>query len=242
MERQPVVLLLDTSASMARPPDRPRIDELNAALAEWFEGEHTARLRSRVEVCLLTFDSQVRVYDPQRAELVPVAGADPDALFVPLGRLRPPRLVAGGLTRMTEAVEAGLDLAAARHRSLQRQQVMVRRPFLWLLTDGAPSDPEGRPLDARALAPVAQRVRRAEARDACVFQAIGVRGADLALLRVLAPKAALYLDTLGFRSILEVLFQSSDRLGAASEAEETHAHIRQQAENRRLAEELEKML
>jgi len=35
-ERIPLVLVLDTSASMARPEGSPRIGELNAALREWF--------------------------------------------------------------------------------------------------------------------------------------------------------------------------------------------------------------
>ncbi|MBB5121299.1 von Willebrand factor A [Streptomyces eurocidicus] len=233
-ERQPVVLLLDTSASMGRPAGHPRIDELSDALARWFDGVRAEpRLRARVEVCLITFDSRVRAFDSDRDRLVPVEEADPDRLFVPVDRMRPPRLEASGLTRMTEAVETALDLARARHRALQDRRVQVRRPFLWVLTDGAPSDADGAAMDPAALAGTAEKVRRGEERGECVLQAIGVRGADLELLRVLTPKGALMLEGLDFGRILDVLFQSSDRVGAGQAADEIHRQVADRAEHER---------
>ncbi|MFE2849685.1 hypothetical protein ACFXJO_00935 [Streptomyces lavendulae] len=240
-ERQPVVLLLDTSQSMGRPSGNPRIDELNEALTGWFDGVRAEpRLRARVEVCLITFDSRVRVFDPDRERLVPVEEADPDRIFVPVDRMRPPRLEASGLTRMSEAVEAALDLARTRHRALQAQRVQVRRPFLWVLTDGAPSDANGEPMDAAALAGTARKVRLGEERGECVLQAIGVRGADLELLRVLAPDGALMLEGLPFEQILDLLFRSSDTIGAGGGADEIHAqtaHLVEQERRMRLLEE-----
>ncbi|MEV5311211.1 hypothetical protein [Streptomyces sp. NPDC052610] len=240
-ERQPVVLILDTSASMGRPAGNPRIDELNDALTGWFDGVRAEpRLRARVEVCLMTFDSRVRVLDPVRERLVPVEEVPPDRLFVPVDRMRPPRLEASGLTRMTDAVETALDLARNRHQALQARHVQVRRPFLWVLTDGAPSDREGRRMDPAALAGTAEKVRRGEERGECVFQAIGVRGADLELLRVLAPKAALMLEGLDFGQILDLLFQSSDRIGAVQAADEIHCRVADLARERQRLDELER--
>ncbi|MER6348631.1 vWA domain-containing protein [Streptomyces sp. NPDC001595] len=239
-ERQPVVLILDTSASMGRPADSPRIVELSEALARWFaEVRNEARLRARVEVCLMTFDSRVRVFDPARERLVPVEQAPRDSLFVPVDRMRPPRLEASGLTRMTDAVETALDLARARYRTLQQQRVQVRRPFLWVLTDGAPSDAHGQPMDPTALAGTAERVRRGEERGECVLQAIGVRGADLELLRVLAPKSALMLEGLDFGQILELMFHSSDRIGAVQAADEIYEQVANLAERRRRLQAIE---
>ncbi|MFF2144653.1 hypothetical protein [Kitasatospora sp. NPDC058190] len=227
-ERQPVVLLLDTSASMGRPAEQPRIDALNDALARWFDGERTTpRLRARVEVCLVAFDSWVRVFDVGRGELVPVEQAAPERLFVPVDRMRPPRLAASGLTRLTDAVETALELAGARYRRLQQQHVPVRRPFLWVLTDGAPSDAQGNRMEPAALADIARRVRLGEERGEFVLQAIGVRGADLELLQVLAPKAALMLEELSFGQILDLLFQSSDRITPDRTAEDIHREVRQ---------------
>ncbi|WP_371604189.1 hypothetical protein OG345_34125 [Streptomyces sp. NBC_01220] len=233
-ERQPVVLLLDTSASMGRPVENPRIDELSEALVRWFDGVRAEpRLRARVEVCLITFDSRVRVFDPDRDRLVPVEEAAPDRLFVPVDRMRPPRLEASGLTRMTEAVETALDLARSRHRALQDQQVQVRRPFLWVLTDGAPSDANGEAMDPAALAGTAEMVRRGEERGECVLQAIGVSGADLELLRVLTPKGALMLEGLDFGRILDLLFESSDVVGARQAADEIHGRVADRVERQR---------
>ncbi|MFJ2645479.1 hypothetical protein ACIO1C_01870 [Streptomyces sp. NPDC087420] len=242
-ERQPVVLLLDTSASMGRPADSPRIAELNAALARWFDSVRSeARLRSRVEVCLITFDSHVRVYDAAKASLIPAEEADTSRVFVPVDQLRPPLLGASGLTRMTAAIDTALDLSRERYRALQTRKVPVRRPFLWLLTDGAPSDTEGRPQDAAALAPTARRLRRCEERGEGVFQAIGVRGADLPLLKVLAPRAALMLDSLDFGQILDLLFLSSDQAGAVSDADEVHRQVADMAAVRERMNRLEDSL
>ncbi|MFF7177622.1 hypothetical protein [Streptomyces sp. NPDC008121] len=242
-ERQPVVLLLDTSASMGRPAERPRIDELNKALVDWFDGVRAEpRLRSRIEVCLITFDSHVQAYDPGQECLVPVESVPSERLFVPVDRMRPPRLGAGGLTRLTDAVETALALARERYRALQDRRVPVRRPFLWVLTDGAPSDADGRPQDAGALAATARALRLGEERGECVFQAVGVRGADLGLLRVLAPQAALMLDTLDFGQILDLFFQSSDRVGAVRDVDDIHRQVADLAARRARMKRLEEGL
>lgn len=242
-ERQPVVLLLDTSASMGRPEENPRIDELNAALTRWFDGVRAQeRLRTRVEVCLVTFDSAVRVYAPGPGRLLPVEEADADRLFVPADSMRPPTLRAEGLTRLTEAVETALDLARTRYRTLQRQRVPVRRPFLWVLTDGAPSDAQGRPLDAAALAGTAGRVRRGEEKGEWVFQVIGVRGADLPMLRVLAPQATSPLESLDFGRILDLLFQSTDDSSPDQDADLIHQQVSDRAARLARMDRLEKDL
>ncbi|MFE7382808.1 hypothetical protein ACFU9F_20850 [Streptomyces zhihengii] len=240
-ERQPVVLLLDTSASMGRPDERPRIDELNEALTAWFDGvRRHGRLRSRVEVCLITFDSHVRVYAPREQTLVPVESLPADQVFVPVDGMRPPRLAASGYTRMTVAVDAALALARERLHALRAHRVQVLRPFLWVLTDGAPSDAEGRPLDAEALRDTARALRQGERDREWVFQAVGVHGADLDLLRVLAPKGAHLLDSLGFGQILDLLFYSSDRFGAEQDADAVHAQVAELTARRARMADLER--
>ncbi|MFE9389210.1 hypothetical protein [Streptomyces sp. NPDC006784] len=225
-ERQPVVLLLDTSASMARPAESPRIEELDAALRRLFDGVRgKLRLRARMEICLITFDSRVRVLDPTRGALVPVEEAPADRLFVPVDELSPPHLTASGVTRLTEAVETALGLARDRYWTLQAQRVQVRRPFLWVLTDGAPSDAHGRRADPAAVAATAQKVRSGEERGECVLLAVGVRGADLELLGMLAPNAALRLEGLDFEQILGSMFQSSDVIGAFGAVDDIHVQV-----------------
>ena len=242
-ERQPVVLLLDTSASMGRPAEHPRIDELNEALARWFDGIRAReRLRTRMEVCLITFDSEVRVHDPGPGRLIPVEEADADRVFVPVRELRPPTLRAGGLTRLTDAVEAALGLVRSRHRTLQQQRVPVRRPFVWVLTDGAPSNAQGRPLDAPALADTAAKVRRGEEDREWVFQVIGVRDADLPTLRVLAPKATSSLAHLDFGRIIDLFFHSTDDSSPDQAADVIHAQIQERAAKQARMERLERGL
>ncbi|AUG76299.1 VWA domain-containing protein [Kitasatospora sp. MMS16-BH015] len=240
-ERQPVIVLLDTSASMGRPADRPRIAELNRALADWFDSVRAQpRLRARVEVCLVTFDSEVRVFDPATRALVPrdrAAAATATStgtgtgtgtageLFAPIDGLQPPELAAGGCTNLLPAIRLALDLAADRHRALTAQGVPVQRPVIWLLTDGAPTDGAGTALSPADLAADAALLRRAEEERGCVFFVVGVQGADQALLEVLAPEATYLLDTLDFTRILDFLFQSVDRIDPRDSAGQTHRRV-----------------
>ena len=63
-ERAPLVLVLDTSASMGNPPEAPRIAELNAALRDWMAdaGDDVA-LRGRLEIAVVTFGSSAQVLE-----------------------------------------------------------------------------------------------------------------------------------------------------------------------------------
>lgn len=95
-ERQPVIVLLDTSASMNRPAHAPPIADLNRALAHGLDSIRASdRLRSRVEVCLVAFDSRVRVFDAAAGTFRPPEEAADEALFSPLDGLRTPALTAG---------------------------------------------------------------------------------------------------------------------------------------------------
>ena len=232
-ERQPVVILLDASGSMARPASNPRIAEVDAALTTLFESVRSqARLRARVETCLITFGSRVRVYDAGARALVPAEQADPDRAFVPVDKLSPPPLTAEGYTCLEPALDVALRIAADRRRTLEARRLSVLRPLIWLVTDGAPSDERGRPLDSAELAPLADRLRTAEAApppDGCVFLTIGVQGADRRLLQVLAPDATFMLEGLDFTQILQFLLRSSDRVSSIGTAGEVHREVARQA-------------
>ncbi|MGW2545684.1 vWA domain-containing protein [Kitasatospora sp. NPDC001574] len=238
-ERQPVIVLLDTSASMNRPAHDPPIASLNRALTRGFDAVRDRdRLRSRVEVCLVAFDSRVRVFDIAAGAFRPPEEADREALFSPLDGLRPPELTAGGYTCMVPALRFALDLARRRHRDLSARQVPVVRPLIWLLTDGAPSDEAGARLGAAEIAATAEQLRQAEHDDECVLFVIGVRGADREVLEVLAPQATHLLEDLDFGRILDIVFQSSDRTGHLR-ATEISDRLRTHAENARTLDSLE---
>ncbi|MBO1416195.1 hypothetical protein [Streptomyces sp. FH025] len=229
-ERQPVIVLLDTSASMARPADRPRIAELNRALEEWFGSVRAEpRLRARVEVCLIAFDSVVRVFDPATGALVPGATARDGSPFAPIDGLTPPELHADGYTNLLPAIRLALELGARRHRELTAQGLPALRPLIWLLTDGAPTDEFGRALTAAELAAEAEQLRRAERERGCVFFVVGVQGADRDLLEVLAPKATYMLEHLDFGRIFDFLFQSVSRVHSDDSAAQTHQQVAEYA-------------
>ncbi|MDT0267506.1 VWA domain-containing protein [Streptomyces sp. DSM 44915] len=245
-ERQPVIILLDVSASMARPAQAPRIAEVNVALAHLADQVRTqARMRERVEVCLIAFGTEVRVFDPEAGALTDAEAARPERDFVAVDRLEPPELRADGYTCLLPALEAALRLAAGRRRHLTEQRVPVLRPLIWLLTDGAPSDEHGRPLSRAELAPMAERLRAVEAAappDDCVFLAIGVRGADQELLEVLAPRGTLMLAGLNFTEILKFLVRSSDRVGPVTTSDDVHEQAAHEAELRRRMRAMEEKL
>ncbi|GAB2719694.1 vWA domain-containing protein [Kitasatospora kifunensis] len=225
-ERQPVIVLLDTSASMARPAHRPAIADLNRALSDWFDSVRAQpRLRARVEVCLLAFDSQVRVFDPAARVLVPLDQAGPRQLFAPIDGLLPPELHAEGYTNLLPAIRLALELARRRHRELTAQGLPALRPLIWLLTDGAPTDQAGTALTAAELAADAELLRQAERERGCVFFVVGVQGADHGLLKVLAPNATFMLQNLDFSRILDFLFQSVDRVHGGDSATQIHTDV-----------------
>lgn len=74
-------------------------------------------------------------------------------------------------------------------------------------------------LGAAELSAVAEELRRAEHAEECALLVIGVKGADLETLELLAPRATHLLERLDFGRILDLVFQSSDRAGRGTAAE-----------------------
>ena len=98
-------------------PDR----ELNSALREWFtEASADPALRERLEVAIVTFDSQVRVL---RLTDAPNPSASAFAL---VETVSPPELCASGLTLMLPAIKTAVRLATERSRELSVQAIPSR--------------------------------------------------------------------------------------------------------------------
>jgi uncharacterized protein YegL len=123
--RLPCVLLLDVSGSMQGDP----IAQLNAGLATYKDELAADALASkRVEVAVVTFGGQVQtVCDFTTAEA-----------------FHPPTLDAGGETPMGAAIRDGLDMLQRRKELYKAQGIGYFRPWVFLITDGAPTD-EWRP-------------------------------------------------------------------------------------------------
>lgn len=186
--RCPVILLLDTSGSMSGEP----IQELNRGLGIFKESvQEDAMASLRVEVAIVTFGPVRIVQD-----------------FVTIDHFQPPKLEAKGATPMGEAIDLALDLLERRKATYKENGIQYYRPWVFLITDGAPTD---------TWQQAALRVREAEANRRICFFAVGVQGADMNNLRQIAPleRPPLLLNGLDFRSMFVWLSTSMRRVSSS---------------------------
>lgn len=119
--RCPCVLILDTSGSMSGLP----ISQLNDGLKQFVREVNADSLAAkRLELAVVKCGGEVRVLHD----------------FTTVNSFVPPILIAGGDTPMGAAIERGLDLIETRKRNYRLGGVAYYRPWLILLTDGAPTD------------------------------------------------------------------------------------------------------
>ena len=82
-------------------------------------------------------------------------------------------------TSLGQAVHWGIDLLEQRRRQYREYGVPSFRPWIFLITDGKPTD---------EWESAARRVRQGEAAGTFCFHAVGVEGADLGALQVLTGR------------------------------------------------------
>ena len=186
--RCPCVLLLDTSGSMQGAP----IAALNEGLRQFQSNLGQDGLASRrVEVAVITFNSEVKI------------AAD----FITADQFDPPMLTAQGMTHMGGAIHRALDLLQSRKAQYRANGVAYYRPWVFLITDGAP---QGEPDEIVAQA--AQRIREEEAAKRVAFFAVGVENADMNRLATLAVRAPVKLIGLNFVEMFVWLSASMARV------------------------------
>ena len=168
--RCPCVLLLDTSGSMAGEP----IEELNSGVRT-FRSELLSDSLSlkRVEVAVVTFGPVRVVQDFTTADLFHV-----------------PSMNASGDTPLGAAVEKGLQLLKERKTVLRDNGIKLFRPWIFLITDGAPTD---------RWQHLAQVIRAGEENKSYSFFALGVKNADMNVLREITVREPLQLRGIRFR-------------------------------------------
>ncbi|BDE05061.1 hypothetical protein WPS_03370 [Vulcanimicrobium alpinum] len=184
------ILLLDTSGSMQGEP----IAQLTLGLRSFKDELAADPLASkRVEIAVVTFGD----------------GAQLLADFADAGSFEPPALAAGGLTPMGAAIRDALGRLAARKESYRTNGIAYYRPWIFLITDGEPTD------DYLA---AAQEVRAGEERGAFSFYAVGVNNANMTKLAQIAPpkRPPVKLDGMRFRDLFVWLSKSMRTVSRSS--------------------------
>jgi uncharacterized protein YegL len=190
--RCPVILLLDTSTSMSGQP----IQELNRGVAVFKEDvQRDTKASLSVEVAIVSFGPVELIQD-----------------FATIEHLTPPSLEADGTTPIGEAIEYALDLLQDRKEIYKANGIQYYRPWVFLITDGAPTDDWQNAV---------QRLKLEEAEQKLCFFAVGVEGADMSTLRQIAPpeRPPVLLNGLDFRSLFVWLSTSMKRVSSGKVGE-----------------------
>jgi len=180
--RCPCLLLLDTSGSMGGAP----ISQLNAAI-KVFKDELVADplAAKRVEVAIITFGDAPHLEQD----------------FVDVLTFQPQAFSASGTTAMGASIEDGIRRLTERKDTYRQNGIAYYRPWVFLVTDGAPTDSWQR---------AAQDVRQGEDNGAFSFFAVGVSDANFEVLNQIASpsRPAVKLDGLRFRDLFIWLSKS----------------------------------
>ncbi|NGZ75195.1 vWA domain-containing protein [Saccharibacillus alkalitolerans] len=177
--RCPCILLLDTSYSMSGQP----IDELNRGLASFKEELMTDSMSvKRIELAVVSFGPVQATSD----------FGTPDDFY-------PPMLTASGNTPMGAAIEKAVSMLETRKNVYKQNGISYYRPWIFLITDGAPTDDWQR---------AASLVREGEAAKSFMFFAVGVENADMNVLGQIATRTPLKLKGLRFADLFSWLSNS----------------------------------
>lgn len=193
-QRCPCILLLDTSGSMMG----EKMDQLNAGVRAFKDELMQDGLASkRVEVAIVTFGPVYLAQD-----------------FVTADAFQPPYLQAGGDTPMGSAIIEGLETLARRKEIYRANGVPYNRPWVFLITDGAPTD---------SVHFAKQQLREGVDQKKFAFFAVAVDGADIARLTDLSPRKPAELKGLKFRELFQWLSSSLSSASRSSPTMETLA-------------------
>ncbi len=191
--RCPCVLLLDTSYSMKGAP----IGALNEGVRTFkseLEKDNLASLR--VEVAVIAFGAG------------PIGSADVKVVqdFATVDKFDPPKLSVGSATPMAAGIQKALDHIEDRKQRYRESGIGYYRPWVFMITDGAPTD------DADTIEAAFQRLADEERDKRVAFFAVGVEGADMEFLRQRIPRAPLPLKGLAFRELFVWLSASMSQV------------------------------
>ena len=206
----PVVLLIDTSESMAG----EKINSLNSGvnlLINTLKNDEIAH--KRVELSIVSFNSVVDVIQD----------------FAVVDDMPVVNLNASGFTLMGQAIITGIDLISTRKEIYKSGGIDYYRPWIWLITDGTPTDMG--PRDGKYYETyddvtasgesinmpesffetwdnVIKSVHDGENNHNFAFFAVGVEGADMQTLSEISVRAPVKLNGVNFKDMFLWLSKS----------------------------------
>ncbi len=184
--RVPTILLVDKSSSM----QGKKIQALNSGLEQFgCELSSDPLARKRVDVAVISFGGTVKTA----------------CEFTDAQSFLPPTLQAEGGTPMGEAVVRAVAMLEQRKIQYRQAGIAYYRPWLFLLTDGEPTD-EGSPFWHNAIS----LVDEGEKQGKLSFFGVGVQEANFKKLNELCPpnRPAMKLRGLCFRELFSWLSSS----------------------------------
>lgn len=173
-ERVPLVLLLDCSGSMTGMPIAA-LNEGLQALTDDLNADPIAAKRVRILVITFGDDNLVSVGEWQ----------DVMDFSVPV-------LSANGTTPTGAAITVALEEIEKQKKSLREAGIPYKRPLLYLMSDGLPTDSWESAADA---------CRKAEARNMLSVFPIAIGDADINVLGAFGMRGAMRLDGLKFKEL-----------------------------------------
>ena len=193
--RCPVVLLLDVSSSM----EGRKIEELNRGLVDFYLALRKDQLASiRCEIAIITFGSKTELVQD----------------FVTADRFSPRQLIAGGTTQMGEGIVHALEKIEERKQMYRDNGINYYRPWIFMLTDGHPTDPP------EQLKAASESLKRAERERRVALFSVGVEFANMARLRELSVRPPRQLQELRFSDMFVWLSRSLSRVSRSRTGDE----------------------
>lgn len=184
--RCPVIFLLDTSGSMQGEP----IKALNEGIKTFKQDvlKDTQAMLS-VEVSIIAFGTEVKQIQD----------------FVTIENFEPTPLTANGTTPMGAAINLALDVLERRKEVYKSNGIPYYRPWVFLITDGAPTD---------AWQNAAQSLKQAELENRLLFFSVAVKGANMEILKQISLRPPVLLNGLDFRDLFMWLSSSMKRVSS----------------------------
>jgi uncharacterized protein YegL len=217
-QRLPILLAMDSSSSMSGKP----IALLNDALAGMAEDlRRDVSLSAIAEIAIVTFGhGGVTAW---RGDQVVPPGVSP---FVPASRFTAPKLEAGGVTPLVDAIERSMRCVTEQKDELKRRHLQYYCPHIWLCSDGCPTDDRGVPSDDWRHLPA--RIRKAEDERRFLFFSVGAGDIDEMgdrVLQELAPDAHLRLEGFEFSRVLKLVSASAESAARGHTAAEIKRRV-----------------